>query len=145
MSDFKRYFTLTCISFTFLVLLYSFLAHIQYFSKPTVTTNFQLFAISSSIEFLMFFTDKLNFKNRISEILVDLLDNVIVVFALGAILKMFSFSISNILVISFMQVDIDSAIAIEAEQFGECFESEDQKNAMAAFCEKRKPDPFINK
>lgn len=44
-----------------------------------------------------------------------------------------------------MQVDIDSAIAIEAEQFGECFESEDQKNAMAAFCEKRKPDPFINK
>ncbi len=44
-----------------------------------------------------------------------------------------------------MQVDIDSAIAIEAEQFGKCFESEDQKNAMAAFCEKRKPDPFINK
>lgn len=44
-----------------------------------------------------------------------------------------------------MQVDIDSAIAIEAKQFGECFESEDQKNAMAAFCEKRKPDPFINK
>jgi len=44
-----------------------------------------------------------------------------------------------------IQVDIDSAIAIEAEQFGKCFESEDQKNAMAAFCEKRKPDPFINK
>lgn len=44
-----------------------------------------------------------------------------------------------------MQVDIDSAIAIEAEQFGGCFESEDQKNAMAAFCEKRKPDPFVNK
>jgi len=44
-----------------------------------------------------------------------------------------------------MQVDIDSAIVIEAEQFGKCFESEDQKNAMAAFCEKRKPDPFINK
>lgn len=44
-----------------------------------------------------------------------------------------------------MQVDIDAAIAIEAEQFGNCFESEDQKNAMAAFCEKRKPDPFVNK
>jgi enoyl-CoA hydratase len=44
-----------------------------------------------------------------------------------------------------MQVDIDSAIAIEAEQFGGCFESEDQKNAMTAFCEKRKPDPFTNK
>lgn len=44
-----------------------------------------------------------------------------------------------------MQVDIDSALAIEAAQFGECFESEDQKNAMAAFCEKRRPDPFLNK
>nr|WP_319488028.1 enoyl-CoA hydratase-related protein [uncultured Caproiciproducens sp.] len=44
-----------------------------------------------------------------------------------------------------IQVDIDSAIAIEAEQFGQCFESEDQKNAMAAFCEKRKADPFVNK
>ena len=44
-----------------------------------------------------------------------------------------------------MQVDIDSAVAIEAEQFGGCFETEDQKNAMTAFCEKRKPDPFVNK
>ncbi len=44
-----------------------------------------------------------------------------------------------------IQVDIDTAIAIEAEQFGNCFETEDQKNAMEAFCEKRKPDPFVNK
>ncbi len=44
-----------------------------------------------------------------------------------------------------IQVDIDSGIAIEAAQFGTCFETEDQKNAMAAFCEKRKPDPFVNK
>jgi len=44
-----------------------------------------------------------------------------------------------------MQVNIDEAIAIEADQFGSCFETEDQKNAMAAFCEKRRPDPFTNK
>ncbi|NLJ30818.1 MAG: enoyl-CoA hydratase [Clostridiales bacterium] len=44
-----------------------------------------------------------------------------------------------------LQVDIDSAVAIESEQFGGCFETEDQKNAMTAFCEKRKPDPFVNK
>lgn len=44
-----------------------------------------------------------------------------------------------------LQVDMDSAIAIEAEQFGSCFETEDQKNAMTAFCEKRKPDSFVNK
>ena len=44
-----------------------------------------------------------------------------------------------------MQVDIDQAIAIEAKLFGSCFETEDQKNAMTAFLEKRKPDPFVNK
>ena len=44
-----------------------------------------------------------------------------------------------------IQVDIDSGIAIEAAQFGTCFETADQKNAMTAFCEKRKADPFVNK
>ncbi|MDR0644936.1 MAG: enoyl-CoA hydratase/isomerase family protein [Treponema sp.] len=40
--------------------------------------------------------------------------------------------------------DIGSGIEIEAEQFGLCFETKDQKNAMAAFLEKRKPEPFVN-
>lgn len=44
-----------------------------------------------------------------------------------------------------MQVDMDTAIAIEAELFGSCFDTMDQKNAMSAFMEKRKPAPFENK
>lgn len=52
---------------------------------------------------------------------------------------------SKIAVNDGMQVDIDAAIAIEAEQFGSCFETQDQKNAMKAFVEKAKPDPFVNK
>lgn len=44
-----------------------------------------------------------------------------------------------------MQVDIDSAVGIEAKLFGSCFESADQQNAMTAFVEKRKPEPFENK
>ena len=40
--------------------------------------------------------------------------------------------------------DICTGIKIEAEQFGICFETEDQKNAMGAFLEKKKPDPFVN-
>ena len=44
-----------------------------------------------------------------------------------------------------LQTDIDSAIQIEAELHASCFESQDQKNAMTAFLEKRKPDPFVNK
>ena len=44
-----------------------------------------------------------------------------------------------------LQTDIDSAIQIEAELHASCFESQDQKNAMTAFLEKRKHDPFMNK
>ncbi|HBC29797.1 MAG TPA: crotonase [Clostridiales bacterium] len=37
-----------------------------------------------------------------------------------------------------MQCDIDTAIAYESEAFGECFATEDQKEGMTAFIEKRK-------
>ena len=44
-----------------------------------------------------------------------------------------------------IQVDIDTAINIEAEIFGECFSTEDQKDAMTAFVEKKKLDGFKNR
>jgi enoyl-CoA hydratase len=44
-----------------------------------------------------------------------------------------------------LQVDVEKALDIEAELFGSCFETKDQRNAMIAFLEKRKPDPFENK
>ena len=43
-----------------------------------------------------------------------------------------------------MQVDIDAAIEIEAEDFGKCFATEDQKEGMTAFIEKRAKN-FSNK
>lgn len=43
-----------------------------------------------------------------------------------------------------MQVDIDKAIAIEAEDFGKCFSTEDQKEGMDAFIERRTKN-FQNK
>ncbi|GAA0086718.1 short-chain-enoyl-CoA hydratase [Clostridium sp. CTA-7] len=43
-----------------------------------------------------------------------------------------------------MQVDIDKAIKIEAEDFGKCFSTEDQKEGMEAFMEKRAKN-FSNK
>jgi enoyl-CoA hydratase len=39
-----------------------------------------------------------------------------------------------------MDVDINSALAIEADAFGLCFATDDQKEGMAAFVEKRKPE-----
>ncbi|HHT24517.1 MAG TPA: enoyl-CoA hydratase [Clostridiaceae bacterium] len=44
-----------------------------------------------------------------------------------------------------LQTDIDSAIAIEVDLFGACFDSADQKEGMNAFLEKRKEKNFTNK
>ncbi|WOC33172.1 MULTISPECIES: enoyl-CoA hydratase-related protein [Caproicibacterium] len=44
-----------------------------------------------------------------------------------------------------LQMDIDSAVAFEPELFAACCGTADQKNAMTAFCEKRKHEPFINR
>lgn len=44
-----------------------------------------------------------------------------------------------------LDVDMDKAIVVEEKLFGSCFESEDQKEGMAAFLEKRKVEGFKNK
>jgi enoyl-CoA hydratase len=44
-----------------------------------------------------------------------------------------------------MQVDIDKAILIEAEDFGKCFATEDQTEGMTAFLERRAEKNFQNK
>ena len=44
-----------------------------------------------------------------------------------------------------MQVDIDAAILIEAEDFGKCFATEDQTEGMTAFLERRAEKNFQNK
>ena len=44
-----------------------------------------------------------------------------------------------------LDVDMDEAIVIEEKLFGSCFETEDQKEGMGAFLEKRKHEPYQNK
>lgn len=44
-----------------------------------------------------------------------------------------------------LDVDMDEALVIEEKLFGDCFESYDQKEGMAAFLEKRKVEAFLNK
>ena len=44
-----------------------------------------------------------------------------------------------------LQVSIDEAIVIEEKLFGSCFETEDQRNGMAAFLNKEKAPAFQNK
>lgn len=44
-----------------------------------------------------------------------------------------------------MQCDIDTALMYESEVFGQCFSTEDQKDAMTAFVEKTKMEGFKNR
>ena len=44
-----------------------------------------------------------------------------------------------------LDVDMDQAIVIEEKLFGNCFETEDQKDGMTAFLNKTKVDGFKNK
>ena len=44
-----------------------------------------------------------------------------------------------------LDADMDEALVIEEKLFGDCFESYDQKEGMAAFLEKRKVEKFLNK
>ena len=44
-----------------------------------------------------------------------------------------------------LQMDLDSATSLEPEFFAACCGTEDQRSAMAAFCEKRRHGPFVNK
>jgi len=46
---------------------------------------------------------------------------------------------SNLAIKRGLETDIDTGIRIETELFGMCFASQDQKEGMAAFLEKRKP------
>ena len=41
--------------------------------------------------------------------------------------------------------DLDHAIAVEEQYFSECFETEDQREGMKAFLEKRKVEKFNNR
>ena len=44
-----------------------------------------------------------------------------------------------------IQTDMNTAVAFEAEAFGICFSTEDQKDAMKAFVNKEKLNGFKNK
>ena len=44
-----------------------------------------------------------------------------------------------------LELGMEDAMALEEKLFGGCFESDDQKEGMAAFLEKRKHEPFQNK
>lgn len=89
MSKLKIHFNIICYSFTFLVLLYAFLAWLGVF-PPLATSNIFLFlAMTTGITVLIALTDKLPIKNSLLCSLIRILDITLVVFTLGILTDLF--------------------------------------------------------
>ncbi|MDE6148970.1 MAG: hypothetical protein K2F81_02600 [Ruminococcus sp.] len=84
MKTFKYYFTISCISFTF-VLLVDILLNLDSLNNVNITFSelMQLFVCTSLIALLMFFTDKLDVKTIPGFMLVDILDICAVMYIFG--------------------------------------------------------------
>ena len=121
MSNFKEYFTYDCISFTFVMLIYSVLAWINFYSEPTVITIFELFAMTSCAEILMFITDCFSIKKRRYVILMNLIDILVSVFILGIAFHMFGLgwisvlSVTMIILVTYFGVFGVSMIKSQAD------------------------------
>ena len=64
--------------------------------------------------------------------------------ALGMLLVVIESAFEMVIPILMSDI-IDEGVAIEEKLFGSCFESEDQRNGMAAFLNKEKAPAFQNK
>lgn len=99
MKTFKYYFTISCISFTFIILVNVLLNLDSLNAVFSLKELAQLFICTSLIAILMYFTDKLNIKTRPVSMLVDILDICAVIYIVGmGLFEMFNPSIQNIII-----------------------------------------------
>lgn len=106
----KRYLTSDCISYTFVVLIYSILASLDIMPPLTTLLAFQLFAMSTAATLLMAITDRIAWKNRWLSMIVDLIDVLLGVFVTGMLLQVFSLNLLNLIVIIGMCIFVYFAV-----------------------------------
>lgn len=110
MSIFKKYFTLDCISYTFLVLVYSLLSLLDVLPPLQTALAIQLFAITSCIQMLMFLTDQIPLGNRLASMAVDIADVLLVVFTVGPLIGLLPWGWDNFAIIAGMSVTVYFAV-----------------------------------
>lgn len=106
----KRYLTSDCISYTFVVLIYSMLALFDIMPPLTTLLAFQLFAMSTAATLLMALTDRIAWKHRWISIAVDLLEVLFGVFVTGMLLDVFVLNLFNLAVVVGMSIFIYFAV-----------------------------------
>lgn len=87
MSAFKTYFSISCYSFTFFVLIYNVLAKLTFFPPMTVNDIFVYFFMMLGIALLLAATDLLPIRNQLLAAFMRIADIGFVVFTIGLTFK----------------------------------------------------------
>ncbi|WP_059051280.1 DUF3021 family protein [Paenibacillus senegalimassiliensis] len=106
----KKYLTSDCISYTFVVLIYSILASVDIMPPLTTILAFQLFAMSTAATVLMAFTDQIAWKSRWLSIAVDLIDVLLGVFVTGMLMQVFILNLLNLAIVAGMCIFVYFAV-----------------------------------
>ncbi|MNW44944.1 hypothetical protein D3C74_221950 [compost metagenome] len=104
MTQFKTYFTIDCISFTFVILIFSGLSLLDLLPSLTTLIALQIFAMTTCITFLMTLTNRIPWKSLWPSILIDIVTVLFSVFAIGWLFHVFPMDWPNFAVISGMSV-----------------------------------------
>lgn len=106
MSKFKLRFIINCICFTYIILCLCILVKMGIFKDVTVNEILYIFLMTTLIQIIMYFTDKLPVNNIIFVNFIRIFDIFIVVFPLSLIFGIFDFSIRNLLIVSTMNITV---------------------------------------
>ncbi|MCK8485821.1 DUF3021 domain-containing protein [Paenibacillus sp. MBLB2552] len=110
MTQFKTYFTIDCISFTFVILIFSGLSLLDLLPPLTTLIALQIFAMTTCIAFLMTLTDRIPWNSLWPSILVDIGTVLFSVFTIGWLFHVFPMDWPNFTVISGMSVVVYFAV-----------------------------------
>lgn len=106
MTKLKTYLTIDCISFTFVILIFSGLSLLEVLPPLSTRLALQIFAMTSCIAFLMSFSDRIPWKSLWPSMAVEIGIVLFSVFTIGWLFRVFPMNGPNFAVISGMSVAV---------------------------------------
>ncbi|MDU4694994.1 MAG: DUF3021 family protein [Paenibacillus sp.] len=110
MIKLKTYITIDCISYTFVILIFSGLSLLDVLPSLTTLLALQIFAMTTCIALLMFLTDRIPWKSLWSSIAVDIVTVLVSVFGIGWLFRVFPMDWPNFALIGGMSVMVYFAV-----------------------------------
>ncbi|GJM82291.1 hypothetical protein HMSSN139_47870 [Paenibacillus sp. HMSSN-139] len=106
MTKLKTYLTIDCISFTFVILIFSGLSLLEVLPPLSTRLALQIFAMTTCIAFLMSFSDRIPWKSLWPSMAVEIGIVLFSVFTIGWLFRVFPMNGPNFAVISGMSVAV---------------------------------------